>query len=761
MDFGISLGQGSGRILDTVQGSIAGIVMLSTYLDYKLLNKNLQQSLDRVSGQAAVARETKYYKENIGKVTSVKEFLADHRLYKYAMEAFGLDDMIYAKAFMKKVLESDLSDDNSFVNRLSDERYRGFAKAFQFSPDGTSFAKPDVQTDRQEDDMIGLYNQQIINKANAVESETEYYKSAVGKITNVDDFANDRRLVEYSLKAFGIDPTYYSARIMKQVLTSDPSDPASYLNSIKDPAYSEVVQALETLASSFNFRTDGTLPIGTPAQTEVQIKSVTEAYVLSSSSRVTPLAAQWNTEYFESKAPQITSVTEFMSDGRLLSYLETAFGIEDSTAARESIAKALTSDLNDPQSFANQSNNDIYRKLARLFNFQADGTVLAGQTMLGRNELAEVTVTYMAAYDDADQQKDSGRTAFYKNMIGTVEDVDGLLNNFILYDYVLEAFGLDPKTESKSTIRQVLTSDLSDPKSYANQTRDSRYIGLADAFNFSADGKIRAALVAQSEGEISATASAYLVGATDRGQTLDDAKAETAYYREQIDRVSSLDDLLKDKRLLTYVMSAFGVTLPDTLADFMERLLKSDLDDPESFANKLQDKRYAQLAASFNFDADGNIVQRSGGQAQSLRSVLNIIELHTRQTLEKQSGEENDGLRLALYFQRKAPGLTSVYGILADRALQQVVFKALGLPDEMAQAPIDQQAELLKNRLNLADFKDPEKLEKFLGRFSVRYDLENGTASSPVMALFQGGDGSDISVDAMVSFSQLRASRYY
>ncbi len=40
------------------------------------------------------------------------------------MKAYGLDDMICAKAFfMKKVLESDLTDANSFANKLSDTRY--------------------------------------------------------------------------------------------------------------------------------------------------------------------------------------------------------------------------------------------------------------------------------------------------------------------------------------------------------------------------------------------------------------------------------------------------------------------------------------------------------------------------------------------------------------------------------------------------------------------------------------------------------------
>lgn len=730
--------------------------MLSTYLSYKLINKDLRQSLDRVADQSIVARETKYYKENIGKISSVDEFLADHRLYKYAMEAHGLDDMVYAKAFMRKVLESDLNDEDSFASRLSDERYRAFAKAFQFG----TVSKPDLQTDKQEEDLIGLYDQQVVNRANSVREETDYYTSAIAKVRNVDDFVADRRLIEYALKAVGIDPTYYSARTMKMILTSDTSDPDSYINSMKDPAYSAIVQALYFVRNNFNFTESGTLPAGTPAQTATQLKAITEAYVFTVPGRVTPLAAEWNTDYFTSKAAGITSVTQLINDPRMLSYIQTAFGIESSATSRENIVRALISDLSDPASFANQSNNEAYRKLARLFNFQPDGNVPLGQKMLGGNELKEVTDTYMAAYDDADLKKDSDRAAFYKNMIDVVEDVDGLMNNFILYNFVLEAYGLDPDTESRAVIRQVLTSDLSDRNSYANQTRDSRYIGLAGAFNFGLDGKPRFTRAAQSEGEISTTASAYLASATDRGQTLDQAKAESVYYREKIDRVTSLSDLLKDKRLLTYVANAFGVGIPSTPSDFMVRLMTSDPEDPESFANTLEDRRFAQMAASFNFAADGTINQ-SANELQSRRSILSTIELHTRQTLEKQSGEESEGVRLALYFQRKAPQITSVYGILADRALQQVVFKALGLPDEMAQAPIDRQADVLKNRLKIEDFKDPQKLEKFLSGFSARFDIENESATpSLASTLFQGAGAADVGIGAMVTFARLRASRF-
>ncbi|MBM7326253.1 DUF1217 domain-containing protein, partial [Agrobacterium sp. S2] len=130
--------------------------MVSTYLSYDLINRDMKTSISRVSQQAITERQTKYYKENIGNVKSVDEFLDNYQLYSYAMDAFGLGEMTYAKAFMKKVLESDLNDQNSFANKLTDERYREFAAAFNF----TASTKT-VQTEAQLDKMIGLYGTSI------------------------------------------------------------------------------------------------------------------------------------------------------------------------------------------------------------------------------------------------------------------------------------------------------------------------------------------------------------------------------------------------------------------------------------------------------------------------------------------------------------------------------------------------------------------------------------------------------------------------
>ena len=87
-------------------------------------------------------------------------------------------------------------------------------------------------------------------------------------------------------------------------------------------------------------------------------------------------------------------------------------------------------------------------------------------------------------------------------------------------------------------------------------------------------------------------------------------------------------------------------------------------------------------------------------------------------------------MRLALYFERKAGGLTNFYEILADPALAKVVRTALSLPESFASADIDRQVKLFEEKLDIEDFTDPARLEKFLTRFTSLWEVNNPTATA-------------------------------
>ncbi|MGO7932298.1 DUF1217 domain-containing protein, partial [Rhizobium ruizarguesonis] len=69
----------------------------------------------------------------------------------------------------------------------------------------------------------------------------------------------------------------------------------------------------------------------------------------------------------------------------------------------------------------------------------------------------------------------------------------------------------------------------------------------------------------------------------------------------------------------------------------------------------------------------GNLTRAKIGTIQNKAAEENTQGLYVQQTMETQEGESNDGVRLALYFSRKAPRITSIYSILGDKALYQVI----------------------------------------------------------------------------------------
>jgi hypothetical protein len=66
----------------------------------------------------------------------------------------------------------------------------------------------------------------------------------------------------------------------------------------------------------------------------------------------------------------------------------------------------------------------------------------------------------------------------------------------------------------------------------------------------------------------------------------------------------------------------------------------------------------------------------------SKRPAKTTVEKYTRQKLEQDAGTSDDNVRLALYFERKAPTIKTAFQILADAALLKVVQTALGIPKE-------------------------------------------------------------------------------
>ncbi len=226
---------------------------------------------------------------------------------------------------------------------------------------------------------------------------------------------------------------------------------------------------------------------------------------------------------------------------------------------------------------------------------------------------------------------------------------------------------------------------------------------------------------------------------------------EIAYYRENIDNVKSIDDFVSDRRLFDFAMKAFGLGEMSYAKAFMAKVLEGGIDDSDSLANTLADKKYRDFAETFNFNRHGEIT------TTFTRVREGVVDTYLRQTLEENAGDDNEGVRLALYFERKAPKIETAYDILADSALAKVVRTSLGLPDSIAFLDIEKQKEMIESRIDLADFQDPVKLTEFVQRFTALWDVSNQqqAETSGIVALVSGNATPGITEDLMMAIQKI------
>ncbi|WFU68462.1 DUF1217 domain-containing protein [Bradyrhizobium sp. CB2312] len=686
--------------------------MVTTYFSYSYITRNLKQSLTRIEQQTDVAREAAYYKANIGKVKTVDDFMKDYRLYHYAMKAYGLEDMAYAKAFMKKVLESDLNDSKSFVNKLVDKRYREFAAAFSFN----GAATPVAQSDDQTDEMIGLYTATKKSQVDALADDTKYYNAKIGNITSADQLLNDDRLRNYVYSAFGIDESKWPRDTISQVLRSDASDPNSYVNttfaSQLTGLNAQLAQAKSDVSATNTKIADYTAQLSQPGAdvTQLKIQILVEKQHLES-----------YTKSVSDLGDQIATIGNFVD-------------------------------------------------LAGAFEFSPDGSLPSG---VSAQTAANVTLT-TKAFDDsksavyaaASPLNEAFAIRQFRTAVLTINSLQTFVSTPAVYDFALGAVGLDPAKVSQDTVKKVLESDLSDPKSYVYTLKDNRYVELARAFNFDAKGNLTTPLVAQDPAEVLDIARDYVIQAVKQARP-DQQKAVRAQaqkdatsYQEAIAGIDSVSELLDNRKMVDFILAAKGLDPKKVSTEFLKKIFASDLNNPKSFANTQSDPRFAEIVASFNFDSKGNVARLPMMGPQKRDQFRETQANYLQQSLEQQQGETNPGVRLALYFQRKAGEITSAYDILADKALSEVFRTTFDLPDSMAAMPIDQQAKFVDRFMKITDLSDPTKVAKLLNRFSAMYDIRNsqstGQAQSPLLNLFQGSN-SGLSDSTYLAIAKLRS----
>lgn len=107
----------------------AAIVGNGGYTGWRLLERTADAQIQAVAKEPQMQISRDHFMTGAENVKSADDLVSDYRMLKVALTAFGLEGDLRNKAFIKKVLESDLTDEKSFVNKLGDKRYLKLAEA--------------------------------------------------------------------------------------------------------------------------------------------------------------------------------------------------------------------------------------------------------------------------------------------------------------------------------------------------------------------------------------------------------------------------------------------------------------------------------------------------------------------------------------------------------------------------------------------------------------------------------------------------------
>jgi hypothetical protein len=178
--------------------------MLSAVTTLQLVERDLTSATARIAKMPEVKRETDYYLAHIENLKTSKDFINNYRVFSYAMKAYGLSDMIYAKGFMQKVLDGGVSNPKSFANQLTDPRFAAFAKAFNFVDYGSAATVFDSATTVTQSKYVRQSLEDKIGQQNLGAQLALYFQRQAPNVKTGLNILSDKALLQFAQTVYNI-----------------------------------------------------------------------------------------------------------------------------------------------------------------------------------------------------------------------------------------------------------------------------------------------------------------------------------------------------------------------------------------------------------------------------------------------------------------------------------------------------------------------------------------------------------------------------
>lgn len=369
-------------------------------------------------------------------------------------------------------------------------------------------------------------------KSSTTSADIAAYQTGVSKITTVDQFLNNYKVLNVALTAYGMQDAINQKGLLKQLLTQDPTATTSLAQQLGKANYTAFAQAFWSLstdggagissATSINTTTaryntaqfqqwqasrtnDADLATALQARQTLQdAVDISNVGALYTKYQQLP-AVQSASTYYQKNIGNVTTSDALMADPKLLNFALTAYGIDPTTISSDTVSKLLTQApstttsvaANNPnyQAFANAFTSLYYDKGAAIhatdavtdvvnrYQQQTFSTAIANNTDDQNTQMFGSAASAQIAQIKANAVASNGTsiaTAYYGAHIAAANTATAFIADAQLSSVALQAFGLG--TVSTDTLQKLLTQNPNDTSSLAQTS--PQYTAFAKAFSY-------------------------------------------------------------------------------------------------------------------------------------------------------------------------------------------------------------------------------------------------------------------------------------
>lgn len=566
------------------------------------------ERVDR-SGPLAAA-EAAYVRTAMAAAPSVDAFVADRRLVNFALKAAGVaDPALYGSDYVGDVLKGavtgTLSADFATLKTLTNDLFSA-----------------DVATrDKALSTLIYSYNNETGNGSSpqALEENAADFKARLPGMTT-DQMADDARMRTFLLTSVGFQFDYLPERV-KVYLGSEAAIAGSDLSDVDK-------QRFRTLRNWLGSANGGVADIEAGYRANFRNKAESDDR-LATNSYLVAIA-------------KVKTVSDLMAGDNVsgrrttLSFVLRSFDIDPDTVSLSQIRAVLTSDPSDPGSYVSKLKDERFSRLAGAFNFDAEGRLRPERLVQSTTQQTKTGSLYAATFKDPNEAQKAiikADTQNYLEAIAGTYSLDGFLADRKTVNYALRAYGVEKGADmSTDTLRRILSSDLSDPASFANAHADKAVAKFAAAFRFEPDGSVADGNGGAQDGASRlATDRLYLLQTLEgqAGEVSEGTRLALYFLRKAPDATTSYA-ILADKALFQVARTALGLPEGMTSMDIEKqaaildkRLNFDDFKDPESL-----DRFVARFAAMYdlaNTDASSSPILQLFGTSGGTGGILSLF----------------------------------------------------------------------------------------------------------------------------------------